>query len=229
MIIRSTVVAVACLFTASSVMAGNGWYMSADLGAQVPAGDVTHDGTNAANTPSYDLEESVVAGLAVGYYINEAFRVEAEARFRSQEPEDGYLSGKNGRASESFNLGGDVDTTTVMANIIYEFDNTSRFTPYLKGGAGIAYSDVNADLDIQPTFTMFGLTDRWEYPDNDETNFAWSVGFGCDYSLSDNVLLGLEYQYIDMGDIATGFDINGDRMEYDLRSHEITFGLTYLF
>ena len=229
MIVKHTVIAATCLLTASSAMAGNGWYMSVDLGVQVPAGDVSHAGTNSANTPTYDLDESAVGGLAVGYFINDMFRVEAEARFRNQEPEGGYLAGKNGRASESFNMGGDVDTTTVMANLIYQFSNSTSFTPYLKGGIGLAYSDVNANLDIQPTFTMFGLTDRWQYPDNDETNFAWSIGLGCDYSLTDNILVGLEYQYIDMGDISTGVDINGDRIDYDLRSHEITVGLTYLF
>ncbi|WP_136806750.1 outer membrane protein [Desulfosediminicola flagellatus] len=229
MFIKKTILTAALLFTASSAMAGNSWYMSADLGVLLPDGEASHAGTNSANTPSYDFDEGVVAGLAVGYYINDAFRVEAEARFRSQETEDGNLAGLNSRSPEMFNLGGEVDTTTIMANLIYEFDNTTKFTPYIKGGVGIAYSDARADLDIQPTFTTFGFTDRWQYPDNEETTFAWSIGAGVDYNLTENLLLGLEYQYIDMGDISTGVDINGDWIDYDLSSHEITVGITYLF
>lgn len=229
MITKKYVLTTALIFMATSAMAENSWYMSADLGLQVPDGEATHAGEHAPNTPSYDFDEGVVAGLAVGYYINDAFRVEAEARFRNQETEDGNLFGYNSRSSETFNLGGEVDTTTIMANLIYEFDNTSNFTPYIKGGLGIAYSDASADLDIQPTFTTFGFTDRWQYPDNDETNFAWSIGAGVDYNLTENLLLGLEYQYIDMGDISTGVDINGDWIDYDLSAHEITVGITYLF
>lgn len=226
---KTIVLTAALIFTASSAMAENNWYMSADLGLQVPDGGASHAGTNAANTPSYDFDEGVVGGLAVGYYISDAFRVEAEARFRNQETEDGNLSGLNSRSSETFNLGGEVDTTTIMANLIYEFDNTSNFTPYIKGGLGIAYSDASADLDIQPTFSAMGLSNRWEYPDNDETNFAWSIGVGIDYNLTENILVGLEYQYLDMDEISTGVDINGDRIDYDLSSHEITVGITYLF
>ncbi|BHH86159.1 outer membrane protein [Desulforhopalus sp. 52FAK] len=229
MIMKKALLTTALIFTASSAMAANNWYMSADLGVQIPGGEASHAGTNEHDTPSYDFDESVVAGLAVGYFFNDAFRVEAEARFRNQETEDGTLAGLNSRSNETFNLGGEVDTTTLMANAIYEFDNTSKFIPYVKGGLGVAYSDASADFDLQPTFSMYGITDRWDFPDNDETNFAWSIGAGVDYQITDNILVGLEYQYIDMGDISTGVDINGDMVDFDLSAHEITVGITYLF
>lgn len=219
----------ALIFSGTSALADNNWYMSVDLGVQIPSGEASHEGTNSANTPSYDFENSMVGGLAVGYFINNSFRVEAEARFRNQDTEDDYVFGNGSRSSETFSLGGEVETTTIMANVIYEFDNKSNFTPYLKGGIGIAHSEANADLDVQPTFTMFGLTDRWQYPEGDDKNFAWSIGAGVDYSLSENVLVGLEYQYIDMGSVSTGVDINGDSVDFDLSSHEVTLGLTYLF
>lgn len=228
MIMKKILLTITFIFIASSAMAENNWYMSADLGVQVPGGEASHVGTNSPDTPRYDFENSAVAGLAAGYFINEAFRVEAELRFRTQEPEDAYINGINSRTSETFNLGGETDTTTIMANLIYEFDTTSKFSPYVKGGIGIAFSDTSADLDIQPTFTNYGI-DRWQFPDNDETNFAWAIGFGCDYSLTEKVRLGLEYQYIDMGDGSTGVDMNGDLVDYELNSHEITLGITYLF
>lgn len=226
--IKTTLLTAALILTASSAFAENNWYMSADLGVQIPDGEATHAGTNSANTPSYDFDESAVFGLAVGYYISDAFRVEAEARFRKQETEDGYLNGLDTRSNETFNMDGEVGTTTIMANLIYDFDNTTNFTPYVKGGLGVAYSDVSADMDLQPQFTNFGIN-RWQFPDNDETNFAWSIGAGVDYNLTDNLLIGLEYQYIDMDEIASGVDINGDSVNFDLSSHEITVGITYLF
>ncbi len=228
MVLKKLLLTAAFIFIASYAMAENSWYISVDLGVQVPTDKASHVGTNSPETPSYDFDESAVAGLAAGYFINDALRVEAELRFRTIEPEGGYINGLDSRSSETFNLGGEVDTTTIMANIIYEFDNTSKFTPYVKGGAGIARSEASADLDIQPTFTNYGI-DRWQFPDNDETNFAWAIGFGCDYSVTEKVLFGLEYQYIDMGKVSTGVDMNGDWVDHELNSHEITFGITYLF
>jgi opacity protein-like surface antigen len=228
MILKKLLLTTALILMASYAMAENSWYVSVDLGVQVPTGEASHVGTNSADTPSYDFENSAVAGLAAGYFINDALRVEAELRIRTQEPEDGNINGRNSRSGETFNLGGDVDTTTIMANIIYDFDNTSKFTPYVKGGVGIAHSEISANLDIQPTFTNYGI-DRWQFPDNDETNFAWALGIGCDYSLTEKILFGLEYQYIDMGDVSTGVDMNADSVDYELNSHEITFGITYLF
>jgi hypothetical protein len=32
-----------------------------------------------------------------------------------------------------------------------------------------------------------------------------------------------------MGDVSTGVDMNVDRVDYELDSHEIPFGITYLF
>ncbi|MCV6638212.1 outer membrane protein [Candidatus Albibeggiatoa sp. nov. NOAA] len=222
--------ALVALLSASSlsVSAAQGFYLSADVGGQIADATANQKGTNGPNTPDYDVENSVVYGLGVGFDTGYNVRVEAELRFRSLDTDDSYRNGLGARANQSFSVNSQMDAMTFMANVLYDFDLDSPIMPYVKAGIGVAKIDTDVTLDIQPTFSQFGIG-LWHYPDNDDTNFAWSLGFGARYAFQDNLYLDLEYQYMDMGEAATQVDVNGDHVEADLKSHEITVGISYRF
>ncbi|MEK7991718.1 MAG: porin family protein [Thiotrichaceae bacterium] len=209
--------------------AQQGVYLSADVGGQISSSTLNQKGTNGPNTPDYDIENSVVYGLGVGFDTGNNVRIEGELRFRSLDTEDSYRNGLGSRETQSFSVNGQIDALTFMGNVLYDFDlPDSPIQPYVKAGLGFAKISTEATLDIQPTFSQFGIG-LWQYPDDDTTNFAWSLGFGARYAFQDNLYLDLEYQYVDMGEAATQVDVNGDHVEADLQSHEIILGLNYRF
>lgn len=210
--------------------AGTGWYGAVSLGSATSDGSAIHEGSHAPNTPGYGIDDAAVGGFAIGYQLANGLRVEGELRHREFDA-GGTRSGKGVRSGETFDLNASARATTLMANLAYDFTTSNpALVPYVKAGIGVARTSTSADLDIQPTFTTFGLTSRWQYPDGDDEKLAWAIGGGAAYKLSARVALTADYQYIHFGDARSGWDINGDRVSLDeLAAHEITLGLRYRF
>jgi len=217
------------LLGSNLAMAESGWYISGQIGFQQGNGEASHEGTNAANTPKYDIENGVVGGIAVGYDLEGLWRFEGELRRRKLETDTSTQNGLGSRADDTFNVDATSTTTTLMANVFYEFQNNRHWQPYLKAGIGFAQHDIEATLNgVFPSFGGFSLN-NWRYPDNDDTQFAAAIGAGISYALTPNASLSLDYQYIDLGNVETGTDANGDRIKMDFSSHEVTAGIRYRF
>lgn len=87
---------------------------------------------------------------------------------------------------------------TVFANAYWDFRNSTRFTPYVGGGIGAAFV-------------------------GSESNFAWNVGTGIGYDITDDLKATLGYRYVDFGKVE-------DRdMKGSFQAHEATLGLRYTF
>ena len=217
------------LFTSAAVQANAGWYVSGDVGTQVGQNEASHSGTNSANTPSYDLDGNTLGGVAVGYDTGNKFRFEGELRKRKLNTDTSTQNGLATRSGDTFNIDGEDESVTLMANVLYDIHTASKVKPYLKAGVGYSKHKTNAQLDGSfPSFGGFELND-WDYPEGDDTNFTWALGAGVSYPVKQNLSIDLEYQYIDMGDVSTGVDVNGDRIDFDTASHEVTAGITYRF
>lgn len=95
----------------------------------------------------------------------------------------------------------DVDHAQVlMANVYYDFHNSSDFVPFVGAGIGSAFVDS-------------------------ETNFAWNVKAGVAYNLYDDLALELSYRYLDMGTI----DAIATKRDVDFTSHDIMLGVRFTF
>ncbi len=64
-----------------------------------------------------------------------------------------------------------------------------RFLVYGTGG-GVAFGNIETTIVNTP----FGLASS-----NDDTRVGYAVGAGTDYAVTDNLILGLEYLYTDLG------------------------------
>ena len=78
---------------------------------------------------------------------------------------------------------GDVRTVFLMANAIIDFDNSSPFTPYVGGGVGVGFVDVN----YAPSATTI--------IDDSSTQFAYQVMGGVEYEVSPKTSLFAGYRY----------------------------------
>jgi outer membrane immunogenic protein len=84
---------------------------------------------------------------------------------------------------------------TVTPRIGYAFD---RALVFAKGG--LAFGKVANYVQ-----------DGSDYVDSSDTRFGWTVGAGLQYALTNNVLLGVEYNYVDLG----SYTVNQDNVDFD--------------
>lgn len=233
-LLRKTALTAALLLPAMAAVAGDSaWYGSVSAGRQFTDGQAVNEGTNAPGTPRYELDNSNVGGLAIGRQLGNGFRVEAELRQRTLDVDSGYRAGPvGGRSSEQFSVAGQLRSTTLMVNGLYDLPVSGAFKPYLKAGLGLAHNRSEADIHVTPTFAALGLPANYRspYPNGSDTSLAYAVGFGAGYAVTRDVTLDLGYQYIHLGRAKTGVDMNGDVFSFDKpASHEVTVGLRYQF
>ncbi|MGE4527758.1 MAG: outer membrane protein [Rhodospirillaceae bacterium] len=174
----------------------------------------------------YDHSDSaalMAAAAAAGYAFEAPFRVEVEYAYRGQFQHD-----KRPTNNGSHNVNIDTTTQTLMLNGYFEFREMSKvFTPFLS--AGIGWARHSTDASAYPT----GATAYYESRGQEIDRFAWAVGCGVGFALSDRLALDVSYRYIDLGEGAweNYAAATGDAGHYraDLSAHEIFAGLRYAF
>ena len=147
--------------------------------------------------PSGAFDDNTTYALSAGYQFSTNVRTELEV---------GYRDADYGSAG----VVGDSDLWTTMINAYYDFKNDTRFTPYVGGGIGWAHSRL----------------DGAGFDDN-ENAFAYQLGAGVAFSLSQNVAFTADYRWFD----TTDFDHSGGgaTSSADYTAHEFRAGMRYTF
>lgn len=180
-----------------------GLYVSGSLGFLVPQ-DVDGSDSGIDFTVEYDNGYQLTGAL--GYKYGNGLRAEAEIGFGSTEFDS--VSG-NGTTVD---LSADVDILSVMANVYYDFNAGSRFSPYVGGGVGFARIDVG-DL----TANLGGTTVTASGDESTEFTAAGEIGLSI--AVSDSVVVAPAYRYTWLDDGDNGFD--------DDTAHTFKIGLRY--
>jgi len=102
------------------------------------------------------------------------------------------------------NKGGQL---TALANLSYDFMPRSVITPYIGGGAGIAFIDSNTSLG--------------------STQFAWDAFVGARYNISNALSVGLEARYV--GTTDPGVTVNGTYLSGRNHNFLALAGIAYKF
>lgn len=157
-----------------------------------------------------------VAGvaLALGYDFNErnSIPIRTEIEFATRGKAETSVYGLWGTPVKGdFN----VRVSSLFANVYYDFHNQSDFTPYI--GAGLGAARLKGESKVSSGGYKFsGSKTEWD--------FAWNVGAGVAYKLTDMVSLDLGYRYSDFGSISEdGFD------DMDFTGHEVLLGVRFAF
>ena len=192
----------------------------------------------------------ILAGASLGYRRGN-FRVEGEYFYRTT-TYDGrsdtrigdVVTGDKSEQELEIADGGvdDVLSHNFFANLYYDFNSDSRFTPYVGVGVGVAQVSMdffsrwkrNDDPTKIKTFedtqthnfkisdtersmlhrTLAGTTTIADKKLTD-TLFGYQILAGVDYQVSDPVSIGLKFRWADFG------EFESDRHEWDqLRGHE---------
>lgn len=164
-----------------------------------------------------------VAGLAVGLNLKNLgvpVRVEVDYAYRSNmdyNPNPTFIG-----AAIPTSLKSTMDSQTLFANVYYDIETGTAFTPYVGGGLGMSWNHTKSTGTILAT-GVEGAAMR-----QTANNFAWNIGAGCAYDLTANWKLNAGYRYVDLGKVTWG-DSSTSMSSTDITSHEVLLGLRYQF
>jgi len=149
------------LLGGTAMAADSGYYVSGSIGSSVNA-DTGND--------TLDLDDGFAGSIAIGEYITEKFRVEAEYQYFENDVND-Y----------------DMDVNSLMANVYYDIGTWAGFTPYVTTGIGVGWFDLD-QVDKESTMVYkvgggvdYAITDdvkagvRYTYFEADNLNFDTSL------------------------------------------------------
>lgn len=108
---------------------------------------------------------------------------------------------------------GNLTTDSLLANFFGVYHDKNRWSPYI--GAGVGAARIKAsDLKVagQPLSNDSAVV------------FAYQLGTGCEYALTDNLSLDLGYRYFSSSR-AKFSEAGGEDFEMDYSSHSVVLGL----
>ena len=207
------------------------WYVSGSIGYSDPTSKVFDDGTNGPGTPKSTIDSDTRYRIAVGRQLLPSLKVELEYSVASYDTDPSRTLGTGVRTPDSIGIDANLDVDLLSLNVAYEFINESKFTPFLKGGVGSTFYDIEGDLFVGSFGgSTFGgaLPASFAYS-GDGSEFAYFIGAGIDFELSDLLDITFEYRYSDLGEVAADYDSAGDRIQTDLKTNDVQIGLRYSF
>jgi opacity protein-like surface antigen len=207
------------------------WYVSGSSGYSEPTSKIFDDGTNGSGTPKSVIDSDAGYRITVGKQLLPSLKMELEYSTASYDTNPMRTSGTGARSPDIIGINANLDVDLLSLNVAYEFNNASKFTPFLKGGVGLTFYDIDGDLFVGSFGgNTFGgaLPASFAYS-GDGSEFAYFVGAGVDFELSDSLDIIVEYRYSDLGEVATDFDSAGDRIQTDLKTNDVHIGFRYSF
>lgn len=218
------------LSAAASLMTGSA--MAADLIIQEPVADIAvppsfyatffAGGSFATGDTSVtdgigltvetELDPGFIIGGAIGTTVYENLRGEVEFSYIQADVD----------TVAGVAIPDDIDATStgfnVLANLWYDFENDTGFTPYL--GAGLGYGTVEVSTDGLPG-------------DINASGFLYQLGAGIKMDVADNIALDLGYRYRVMMDADTEVDgivvPAGVDVTTDATNHIVQAGVSFSF
>lgn len=204
----------------SEARAPSGLYAGIHLGA-VFSGDIVDDSGTwslGANTYNYDSRISTDPGFGggafVGYKLPIGLRLELELTYRRNSLDELADFSEFRGVDIHGNLDGDISALSYMGNAWYEFNLGAGWMPYLGFGLGAATKFIDCGAN-----NCFGL----EHREDGETDFAYQVGAGVAYALTEHTVLSLDYRFFDS--VEPDFDVFLQIEDFDYANHNVMIGL----
>ena len=182
-----------------------------------------------------DLGTGSAFGFSVGKYLTDSFRLELEATKRTGYEYDARAS-TAGLTSVTFKA--KMQTEALFINGFYDFQpftmSNTAITPYLGGGVGISRNKMKTIVE-----RVNGLPDGQTIDGNTINQFAYKLSAGTLVSLTKQLSLDVNYQYVNLGAFKGGteFLTNGAFVQNlergtdggDIKTQERMVGLQYKF
>lgn len=113
---------------------------------------------------------------------------------------------------------------TLMVNTYYDFDTGTNFSPYVSLGLGAAF------LKYERTGLVAGGDNEDADKDSkNKTRFAYAVGLGAAYKITDNWSADVIARYTNGGKISVNTTDNSAKSELKLSTTDLMVGVRYSF
>ena len=180
-----------------------------------------------------DLGTGSAFGFSMGKYLNDSFRLELEATKRT-----GYEYDVRDNRSPLFTDEAKIQTKALFINGFYNFQpfsmSNTAITPYLGGGVGISRNKMGTTVVHNN-----GIPNGEAFSGNTINQFAYKLSAGTLVSLTEQLSLDVNYQYVNLGAFKGGTEVlfngafnstlqrgfNGG----DIKTQELMVGLQYTF
>ena len=180
-------------------------------------------------------DDNVFGGsLAIGYDFDKRFRVPIRTELE-------YTIFSEAEAKRNYSYGEffpDEDLTrrqtfriqTLFLNAYWDINTGTQFTPYV--GAGIGAAFIKTEGNSSGSNPIEGSWDM-DFGSKTVTNFAWNVGAGLGYDITNNWTVDLGYRFVGLGSVKTATYHEGGewiRMKSSgLYQHQVSLGIRYTF
>ncbi len=182
-----------------------------------------------------DLGTGSAFGFSVGKYLTNSFRLEIEAIKRTGYEYDTPFASA-GFTNNAFEA--NIQTEALFVNGFYDFQpfsmSNTAITPYLGGGVGISKNKMGTTDVI-----LNGIPNGQTVDGNTIHQFAYKLSAGTLVSLTEQLSLDVNYQYVNLGSFKGGTNqfndgvlgtvlarpLNGG----EIKTQELMVGLQYKF
>jgi opacity protein-like surface antigen len=229
-------------FTQSSNSAERPWYAGIVTSYLIANGDVNFYGNTQSiygGSPTVGMDDGRALSLIFGRDLSDGWSLEGQVSYQNIQSSLSPVLGFDDRSEDWFTVDAEIESTIFMLNGIYDFDiGASWFKPYLKGGIGVSRNKTDrANIAVEYNSAIWDgsvlqgqLVDDISYPTGKSTEFAWNVGAGLVFDLSEKIDLSFEYGFMNLGEALTETDGAGDALGFsDVSAQSISLGIDYRF
>ena len=192
------------------------WYVAGSIGLAIPRhADVT-GGVDA----TLDFGTGGTLAGSAGYAWRSGFRAEGQIWYQTVAVNDIQISNPGnvpGLTPGASDPDGDARALLMTANLAYDFETGSRWSPYIIGGLGIANI-------IYDNVSLAGVT----MIDDNAWMMAFQVGTGVSYIFSAHWSAEASYRYVFTLDPNMA-DVTGSAIQTEFATHNLVFSARYAF
>jgi opacity protein-like surface antigen len=197
----------------SFIDANSGWYLRGDLGAHwgLIGGAAS---ASPPNPTGSSLGSGMTASLGAGIK-SKWLRTDVTIDYASPVKYQGSVAAAGDTTAK-------LQATTALLNGYIDLGTWYRITPYIGGGAGVAYTRVSDYVGTAaPPVPGEPAKNRW--------NFAWAGMAGAAYPITQNMMVDVGYRYLNVGNLSSGSDAFAATTFKDVAAHELRVGLRWSF
>tara|TARA_Y100001978_G_C23577315_1_gene377169 strand:+ start:163 stop:828 length:666 start_codon:yes stop_codon:yes gene_type:complete len=160
-------------------------------------------------TNKTELEKGFLYSAGFGYDFGD-FRAEVNYRKDSFDINK-YSVTNNGTTTAATSAKGDFDASTIGVNIFYDFNNSSKFTPYIGAGIGSTKIDTkNTVIEGTPVANA------------DDSKTSYNLKLGISYEVAKSSELYLEGTYLSISDV----ELSDAKID-DIKNYSVLAGLRF--
>ncbi|GLS20028.1 outer surface protein [Labrys miyagiensis] len=200
---------------------GANWYLRGSAGVSLPASPSLRPYTvPGVATRGEVLHAGWAVGGAVGYQWG-WLRSDISLDYLGRRDFSERFTGACGTGC-SGTLKGEFSAVPVLANFYYDIGTWKGLTPYLGAGLGVAHlhwDDLKLAGQCNGPCPAASGEGHWR--------FAWQVGAGVSYAVSEKVTVDADYRLLDLGKAGAGSTATGSVAADTIWDNELRISLRY--